>query len=276
MKHILVHLTGGDGDESRLSFAENLAVDHASRVTGILTNPVPDLAMFALPDGGSGAIYAEILESTRVRGEALRAALAERLKLIEVPTDLIGFDQMMSELGRSATATARTADLFVATAPYSDDGEREWGVLVESVLFGSGRGTLILPPKFKSRRPIRKIVVAWQETREAARAVGEALALVSKASCVEIVLVDPDLRGRNAPASDIARYLSLFNADVVVKSVASGGRSVAEALLEEVAPDTTDLIVMGGYGHSRAREWVLGGTTRDMLTNARVPVLIAH
>ncbi|MGL4291321.1 MAG: universal stress protein, partial [Phreatobacter sp.] len=182
----------------------------------------------------------------------------------------------LGELGLAATSAARTADLFITTAPYRGADGTNWDGLAEAVLSDSGRGTLFVPPGQPAHGPIQRILVAWRDTHDAARAVAEALPFVAAASRVDLVMVDADPAETGAPAADIARHLTRHGAKVDVKTVASDGRSIAQVLIDEARHGAIDLLVMGGYGHSRLREWVLGGTTRDILTATTIPVLMAH
>jgi nucleotide-binding universal stress UspA family protein len=115
--------------------------------------------------------------------------------------------------------------------------------------------------------------------REAARAVAEAAPLIARATRTQVLVVDPPAMrdgSQGEPAADIARHLGHLGTSVEVGIVESQGRDVSEIMLEQAHRMSADLIVMGGYGHSRAREWMLGGATRDMLSTSDIPILMAH
>jgi nucleotide-binding universal stress UspA family protein len=118
-------------------------------------------------------------------------------------------------------------------------------------------------------------MVAWQDTREAARALREALPFVEQATRTVLVLVDPDTEDAE-PEADVVRHLARHTARVEAVRVAAGERTTAEALLDEARRVSADLVVMGGYGHSRIAEWVMGGVTVDMLFASPYPLLMAH
>ena len=120
------------------------------------------------------------------------------------------------------------------------------------------------------------MLVAWQDKREPARALREALPLIGQASRTVAVLVDPETSGAAEPEADVLRHLSRHGAAAEAVSIAAGERSTAEALLDEARRLSADLIVMGGYGHSRLAEWIMGGVTVDMLTFSPHPILMAH
>ena len=174
---------------------------------------------------------------------------------------------------------ARWADLFVVSQPFGRNGDSQWKGLFEAVLFESGRGVLVVPPGHRSSDGIRRVLVCWKDTREAARAVAEATPILEKAARTVILLVDPgspENRGKSEPAADLAKHLDRHGAQVEVVVAKSRGRSVSDVILEQAGRISADLIVMGGYGHSRAREWIMGGVTRDLLSSSRFPILMAH
>lgn len=275
MMDILVHLDGSAEDEVRLSYAELIANGREVHVGGLFTNVLPDMAAMASPEAAAAAaqIYVELEQAARDKGETLSPALSTRLGRIGPLTGLQRVDGTIGALASAAASAARLADLFIASAPYRSD--KGWDVLVEAVLFGSGRATLLVPTGTPAARPVHRILVAWRDTRDAARALAEALPFVAGTSRVDIVIVDPD-EADEAPAAGVARHLARHGAKAEVKRVASDGRTVAQAILDEAQRGAIDLIVMGAYGHTRLREWVLGGVTRDILQSTTVPVLAAH
>jgi nucleotide-binding universal stress UspA family protein len=120
------------------------------------------------------------------------------------------------------------------------------------------------------------VLIAWDGGRPAARAVADALPLLALVDRVEIVTVNDASGDRHLPSENIARHLARHGIAVELKSVPRGDLDVANALLSYAGDAGADLIVMGGYGHSRLREIVLGGTTRTILQSMTVPVLMAH
>ena len=171
------------------------------------------------------------------------------------------------------------ANLFVVTCPYRENAASGWDDVIETVLFESGHSVYFVPPGLKPRQKLNRVLVAWTDTREASRAIAEALPFLRAASDAEIVVVNAaaqksETRGYNAV--DIAAHLDRQGVKVAIRPVDKGKQSVSEALLEEASRRSPDLIVMGAYGHSRWREWVMGGTTREILASAKVPILMAH
>ncbi|AKI00419.1 universal stress protein UspA-like protein [Hoeflea sp. IMCC20628] len=178
----------------------------------------------------------------------------------------------------SALASARTADLVVVRQPNRDAGE-DIATNVEALLFEGGRPVLFLPSDGKLASPIKRILIAWDGSRESARATQDALPLLKAAEAVNIVVVDPDkLPDIDAPlaGTDIASCLSRHGIHVNITTVSKGTGSTAEAIASQVAATNSDLVVMGAYTHQRLREWLFGGVTRAFLENSPVPVLMSR
>ncbi|MFI5015380.1 MAG: universal stress protein, partial [Hyphomicrobiales bacterium] len=220
-------------------------------------------------------------ERVRREGDLVQARLKERFSRIALPNELRRIECSFGAMAGSVAAEARWADLFVATCPYRDStlALANWDDVVESVLFASGHGVYLVPPGSKPRGRLSRILVAWTDTREAARAIAEAEPFLRATSDAEIVIVDASEKQIGAggyAAVDIAAHLDRRGVKVAIRLVSAGKRSVSEALLDEARKRSADLIVMGAYGHSRWREWIIGGTTREMLASTEVPILMAH
>lgn len=171
---------------------------------------------------------------------------------------------------------ARLRDLTIIPIPEADYVDRWYA---ESVIFGSGRPIIILPEKRTSKDPIAldRVVVAWDFSRQSARAVADALPILKKAKHVFVVTVSNEkVIDTKQSGVELAKYLARHGVDVVLDVVDAAGRSIGEVLEAHVARRNGDLLVMGAYGHSRFREFVLGGATRSMLDRPPVPVFLSH
>jgi len=148
----------------------------------------------------------------------------------------------------------------------------------EAVMFGSGRPTLILPQKPRSRPfELGTVAVAWDFSRAAARAVSDAMPLLEKAKKVRVVTVLNDKRvDQKHSAEELSKNLSRHGIDVVLDWVDANGRPIGTVLEAYVASHEADLLVMGAYGHSRLREFVLGGATNSLLSKPPLPILFSH
>jgi nucleotide-binding universal stress UspA family protein len=209
----------------------------------------------------------------------MQERLTERFSLLSVPCAIRRIDASPGEMVRRIATEARWGDLFVAERPYREGGGDRWNDVFETVLFHGGRSLYVVPPGRPPSAPIRRVLVAWRDTREAARAVGEAAPILAKAARTRLLLIDPPGEpdaNRGEPAADIARHLSRHGTKVEVEAVRSESRQPGEIILDAAHRLSADLVVMGAYGQSRAREWVLGGATREMLESSDLPLLIAH
>lgn len=275
MKDLLVHLDGTVEDDVRLRHAEALAARHDAFVTGLLCNVLPDVMIAGDAGYPATQVVVQLQNSASETGDRREKELAEKFAKLDVLNELRRVDAYASQAGHAMTMEARTADLFVTTRPYGHDlaGPEP----VEQVLFHSGRATLFVPPQ---REPgaFETVIVAWRNTQESAHAVAEALPILKAAKQVIVVMVSeheaPEQEGAS-PGADMARHLDRHGIAVEVREL-TGWNNAAEALLNEAQKTGADLLVMGGYGHSRFREWVLGGVTRQILTTAPLPVFMAH
>lgn len=174
------------------------------------------------------------------------------------------------------TDYARLRDLTVVPMPDVDTVER-W--LAETLIFGSGRPTVVLPerPRWSKAVALNTVVVAWDFSRNSARAVADALPLLKKAKLVCILTVNNEkvfTSGRSG--AELAKYLARHGINVVLDEVDAAGRDIATVFESHLTLRDADLLVMGAYGHSRFREFVLGGATRSMLVRPPVPVFLSH
>jgi nucleotide-binding universal stress UspA family protein len=280
IKDILVHVDGSSGDELRVQHAEILAALVQAHLTGLFTNQLAEFGA-VMPSGGHTAaeVLAELDREVRSHGDLVHRRLSERFSRLLVPNELRRLDDTMGGLEQRAVAEARSADLFITSRPYHANGAGRWSGLFEVVLFGGGRSIYLVPPDRRPPDTIRRVLVAWRDTREAARALAEAAPLIATATRTGVVLVDPPAGSTDsmiATGTDVARHVSRLGSNVEVSVLQSGDRPVSEIILDQARRMPADLIVMGAYGHSRGREWVLGGATLDMLGSCDFPLLVAH
>lgn len=281
IKDIVVHLDGSSGDELRIQHAEAIASLSQGHVTGLFTNVLPDYAALAPVDGGAAAaaVLADLDDEARRSGDRIEQHLAVRFSKLGVANEVRRIDGMPGELANRAASEARWSDLFIVGQPYREDDHSRWNMLFEAVLFEGGRGVFVVPPGRGPLDAIRRVLVAWRDTREAARALAEALPFIERATRTALVLVgsEPlDASPKEEPETDIAKHLDRHGTKVEVSILETGERTVSEVVLDQARRMPADLVVMGGYGHSRTREWILGGMTSDMLSMSELPILMAH
>ena len=171
---------------------------------------------------------------------------------------------------------ARRYDLSIVGQPNPETDERE-SLFVEAALFDFGRPVLIVPYIQRTALKLDRAMVCWDGGRPAARATADALPFLARTKSVELVTVARGPGDRNEiPGADIAHHLARHGLKVELKELVANDIDVPNALLSHAADISADLIVMGGYGHSRLREFVLGGATRGILSSMTAPVLMSH
>jgi len=170
---------------------------------------------------------------------------------------------------------ARMRDLTILPAVLEDYNYR-W--FAESIVFGSGRPLVILPPRGGTREfALGTIVIAWDGSRPAARAVADALPMLERAKEVRILtVVNEKELSSEPPAAELSRYLERRGIATKSDCIDAAGRQISEVFRSYVTSNQTDLLVMGAYGHSRVRQFILGGATRSMLSKPPVPILLSH
>jgi len=274
IKDVMVRLDGTRADDARLAAVEQIAEYFDSHVVGLFLNILPLL----IPAEGGGLAAAEsarLVEKAHLVGDKLEAKLRQRLARLQRPVELRRFDSFGDITGEIAAREARTADVFVAMRPNGSSQDPEH--LVESVLFGSGRHVFLVPVGKTATPGFDHVMIAWNGSREAARAVVEALPYLRKAETVSIVIVDDSgpLESEATLGKDLVEHLLHHGIGATIHRVMRNG-SVGSTLIAESKRLKPGLIVMGGYGHSRLREWLLGGATYEMVHNASVSLLLAH
>jgi nucleotide-binding universal stress UspA family protein len=278
-KDILVIVSEAEADEPALALGEMLARQCPdSHLAAAFLTPLPDEPLAYEPTVVAG-VWAELLGRARQEAEAERKKVEARLRQFERACVLRDAEALSRDLGRVAAVHARYADVAVMTRPADGAGAELREEIIEGVLFHSGRPALIAPPGWKGKSIGKRVVIAWDASREATRALSEADDILEFSESVTIVTVDakPKMFGHgDQPGANIAAHLSRRGLPADVRNVDSMGRSASLAILEEAQTLDADLVVMGGYAHSRLRELVFGGATRELLRTASVPLLMAH
>ena len=170
---------------------------------------------------------------------------------------------------------ARCADLTLIGPRQMAKGPLKDRV-VEGALFLSGRPLLALPEGSRPTLRPRRVQVAWDRSVEASRAVRESLEVLAAAEEVRLVMVDPEETDGSEPGADAAAWLARHGIGVSVDRLVSGDLSIAETLRRHAADMSAELLVMGGYGHSRLRERIFGGVTKSMLEDPPLPIFMAR
>ncbi len=213
-------------------------------------------------------------EEAKTRAEAVEAKLSAAGIGCAVEAEYID----RGTVATLAARFARYADLTLIT-PQAPDFEMMQTWVMNGALFESGRPILLLPNGPTGFPKVERVMIAWDASVEASKAVRDAIGLMSAASEVHAVLLDPvpsfDGHGPE-PGADLGAYLARHGIDAVIHRLPKEGRGTGEILRRSAGDFGADLIVMGGFGHSRLRQRIFGGTTTNMMKETTVPVLMAH
>lgn len=277
---LVVQCDAGPGNAARLATAAGIARAHGAHLVGL---HVIDLLTTAAMGAGAGDAAGLGMLIERMRADALEDAGAiEAAFRAAVQKAGVDGEWRLVEDGAGATLAmhARHADLVVLGQAGASTGlQPDQALIIEQVLFGAGRPVLLVPSIGGGVAPGRRVLIAWNASREATRAAHDALPLIAGADSVTLIVIDPDPSADETgpqPAADIARHLARHGLPVDVAVLASAGRDPVDVLLRTATERGADLLVMGGYGHARMREMILGGVTRGMLRRMTLPVLMSH
>ena len=184
----------------------------------------------------------------------------------------------IADVGRHVAHRARFCDLVVLSRPYGDTSGTEAEPIVEAALFEGHAPVLVVPDEHTPLAQPKSILVAWNESAEAMVAIRQALPFLKSADLVRIVVIDPPTHGpdRSDPGGMLSQMLARHGVQCEIDVLSKTMPRVSDLLNRHAADTDSDLIVMGAYGHSRFREAILGGATRNMLEQATVPVFMAH
>lgn len=275
-KTILLQIDGGAGQASRLRAAAVLAEMHGAHLVGAGATGI-SLANYAVLNGGmalplSDRAFEALRDDVRIRLDAF-IEQAQRLGIVGAEARLFEGSTHDGLLLQS-----RYADLIVVSQPDPND---RFGVehgLPQTLALGGTRPVLVVPPAYDGAPLPGNVLVGWDGSMPAQRAISAALPLLAGAGSVTLGLINPERQSElhgDEPGADMALYLARHGVKVNV-AVAHTRARESDALIDMAGEVHAGLMVTGAFGHSRYREWFLGGVTRDLIGSAPVPLLIAH
>lgn len=256
------------------AFALDLAAALEAHVTGIA------IAMEPLAPGFLGSpipadyIVGAIEEAER-QAEAAAAAFTAKASASGVSAETRTITLLA---GSTAPIVAQThlSDLVVIGQENFDLVEPMRGALIEALLFDAGVPVCVVPMGWRKGYKVSRAVIAWDGSSTAARAVHAALPVLSPGTAVEVTIVAGNKAWTGEPGADVATYLARHGLEVTINTVNRDAGDVAATLINHIGETGADLCVMGAYGHSRLREFIVGGATRGILEGMTVPTLMAH
>jgi nucleotide-binding universal stress UspA family protein len=279
LKNIEVFVDATPEGEQRIDYAAMLAHQCGAHLAGIhVVSAVRKEYRSDYYVVGEKAIRAS-LASRKAADEAATINVRRHFEAISARRDLSAEFRVIRRGGpdEDLTLSSLHSDLVVI-------GQRELQELPgyappEKLLLASGAPILVIPSGWKSVPIGNKILIGWNASREARRAVADALPFLVAARSVTLLVVDSDERGGRhgeEPGADIALYLARHGANVEVEQVSSQGSPIADIMLSHARDHGVDLIVIGAYSHARSVEMVFGGATRTLLKETTIPVLMSR
>ncbi len=272
IKNILVGLAPRTGADPGEAFAISMAKALKADVTGRLYTLEPDMSV-DLFDG----LPVELLQTYRASLKKDAEAAAKRFEVAAAKAKVHATRRIDRATLAMASTTfahvARTYDVSVLTQ--SDPSFFHVGdVFIEAALFHSGRPAIIVPRKTRSNFSLDRVLIAWDGSLHSARAVAASMPILALAKKIEVLTVGEKSKGPETHVADLVQHLKRHGFDVKHKH--RNGNDVPKTILKEARAASASLLVMGAYGHTRLREFVFGGVTRVMLTQATLPVMMTH
>ena len=282
IKDMLVYLDQSPTAVARLQTALMLAKRLGAHVTALHIIAEPFLR--ATSGGMAGhhmpaEVIREHLAHAAAEAEAIFASARAAAERHGVELDVVRESGSLDKLPSLLARHARHTDLTVIGQPDLASGGVDDMALTEAAFMDSGHPALVIPQAGSATLRPRRALVAWDGSREAARAATDAIPLLQHAELVLVLMIDArDIAGRTGdlPGEELTAHLRRHAVKAEVRLVPSAGAGVTDTLLAQARSEAADLLVMGGYGHSRLREMLVGGTTRYILEHMTVPVLFAH
>lgn len=276
---IVVHLGEAARVDELLDVAMPLARRHRAHLVGMTVLPAPLIASFGLPDSPAPVLMEDYRRAYIAECERIRARFVERAGAAGVDWEFMLEDGWATSVAQTMLDAAGAADLIVAGQPGTGSPGYEQVDIADRLILESGRPVVLVPRQSRCATVGKRVVVGWNRRREAARAVFDAMPLLRLAQEVRVVCVQEGEAVASAGDAATMRVAAGLRRQGVACSavgVPAADGEVGAVLLHEAAMFSADLLVMGCYGHSRLREFVLGGATRHVLSNMRLPVLMAH
>lgn len=277
IKDILVLCDAGEANDYRVETALLLAKVYQAHLTGLHLIPYPIIPVYGggFPDA-IPYISSEQLEQSHNTASALEDKFKKKAADLEVPCDWKAVDGVDV---RYIIDNARYADVVIVPQGYSKYGEENTQKIDGYLSIHLGRPLIVTPDLKKVFNLPKRVVIAWDESHEAARAVHDALPFLQYAEKIQVVSVAASTKQEKKYViydNDLRKHLSHHGISVEVQSLDPASKGTGKTILESSIEYDADLIVMGAYGHTRLKEIVLGGATKFLLRNTTIPLLLSH
>jgi nucleotide-binding universal stress UspA family protein len=274
IKDIVVNLSVEKDRDAAADFAISTAAlfdAHLSAISFAYEPPVGGSVFDGLTPSIIDAWRAERMDAA----EQARGAFEQNARRAGLQTDTRVIAASTAGAADIISTIARSYDLSILPQSEPDDDVSDT-LAIEATLFGSGRPVLVVPYIQKAAIKLDRVIVCWDGSRNAARAVGDAMPFLKRAKTIDVVTVEHKESRKELRGAQIAEHLARHKLRIDLKPIVAPNTDVASVILSYAADSSADLIVMGGYGHSRLREFVLGGMTFDIMKSMTAPVLMSH
>jgi nucleotide-binding universal stress UspA family protein len=276
IKDIALALEIGSSRDAALDYAVSVAAAFEAHIAAIGFAYEPVMP----PIDSVSAVPFDILDAERE--ESKKAAMAaitrfdEATRRATVSAETRIIEASISGATKVFGSIARSFDLSIVNQ--ANPNSLRDDLMVEGALFDSGRPVLVVPYIQRTGLKLDRVMACWDGSRNAARAINDAMPFLTRAKAIDVTTVGGEQKHKadTIQGADIAHHLARHGLNVELRNITVGDVDVANAILSDAADRDADLIVMGGYGHSRLREFVLGGATRGILSSMTVPTLMAH
>jgi len=275
IKDLVVNLAVGADRDTAAQFAVSIAATFEAHIAGVAFAYDPVITPTVMDGLSGGWVDAQRAENQAAAQKAVdRFEAAAKLQGLSAEHRIIE-----ASLGKAASLFGHMTRRFDLAVVGQTDPERILpdDLMIEAALFESGRPMVVVPYIQKQGLKLNRVLVCWDGSRSAARAIADSLPFLKRGHSIEIVMVTGgNGKADEMPGVDLAEHLARHDLKVEIKRLVAADVDVSNVILSYAADCSADFVVMGGYGHSRLREFVLGGATRGILQSMTVPVLMAH
>ncbi|TQV82008.1 universal stress protein [Denitrobaculum tricleocarpae] len=287
LSKLLAIVDGTPASERALSAALSLGQAFACRVDALHVEVDPEASIPILGDGMSGAVVSQMIDSLRETSAKRREqasqifdALCTRpgLAVVEPSQALkqgefgVSFTHVVGVEADEISIRGVLADLTILARP-EIDSDLDLSQSLDAAIFDTGRPVLLIPTEPPAQL-LKTVAIAWNGSRESARAVAIALPVLKQAE--KVVVITARESAVKAGPSELTNYLAGHGVEAKTWAFTPGEDSIGNSILIEASKANADMLVMGAYGHSRFREMILGGATRSVVNDAQIPVFLAH
>jgi nucleotide-binding universal stress UspA family protein len=275
IKNIVVNLTIGVERDAAATYAVSLASIFEAHLVGVAFVYDPKVSANLIVGIPAELIDAQRAATRHLANEAI-ARFEALAKQAGVRTESQMIDVTPGHVGDTFGRLARSFDLSVIRQAQPNKAEQEVPI-IEGALFESGRPVIVVPYVQTQGAKFDRVMVGWDGSRTAARAIGDAMPVLERAKMIEVfTMVAAPTKDTDLPGIEIGQHFSRHGLNVQIKRIPIEGINVTDAILSYAADSSADFMVMGGYGHSHLREYVLGGATRGILASMTLPTFMAN